>query len=121
MVKTRHASRWPADVASLVAGVAAPAVVLVVADEVTTSTMLLLVVWTVVPLHAGGRVLADARHGLACWKAARAGARMARGLPRAVRATGSLPGFGDFGGFGELASHAAVADATQRDTSHGTM
>jgi hypothetical protein len=69
--------RWPADVASLVAGVAAPAIVLAVAEVVTVVTLLLLAAWLVVPLHAGGRLLADVRHGLACWSAARLGARHA--------------------------------------------
>ncbi|TMR90526.1 hypothetical protein [Nonomuraea basaltis] len=82
VTRKRHRSRWPADVASFAAGVAAPGIVLVVADVVTLAMVLLMAVWMVVPLHAGGRVLADVRHGLACWSASRIGARHARDLVR---------------------------------------
>jgi hypothetical protein len=113
VTRTRHGSRWPADVASLVAGVVAPAIVVAVADVVSLVTLLLVAVWMVVPLHAGGRVLADVRYGLKCWSASRAGARHARGL-RLAHPTDST------GSTWERANHAVITDVTIRDNSHRT-
>lgn len=69
----------------MAAGVAAPATLMAVTRTVTPSMLLLLAVWSFVPLHAGRRVLADVRHALACWSASRAGARHARRLWRLQR------------------------------------
>jgi hypothetical protein len=61
----------------MVAGLAAPAVLLVAAPELTPA-MLLLLVWVIVPVYAAVRVIADVRYGLRWWSASRAGARHAR-------------------------------------------
>ncbi|MGR6921220.1 hypothetical protein ACU635_43850 [[Actinomadura] parvosata] len=66
---------------SMVAGLMAPAILLVAAPEMTPA-MLLLLAWVIVPLYAGVRVVADVRHGLRWWSASRAGARHARLLFR---------------------------------------
>ncbi|WP_143082626.1 hypothetical protein [Nonomuraea wenchangensis] len=59
--------------------------VVLAAAEVVPFTALLLAAWLIVPLHAGGRLIADVRYGLAWWSASRAGARHARELARAAR------------------------------------
>jgi hypothetical protein len=69
----------------MVAGVAAPAVLVAATRTMTLSTALLLAVWMFVPLHAAVRVLGDVRHAVACWSASVAGARHARSLNSQIR------------------------------------
>ena len=68
-------------------------------------TIVAMTAWTIVPVHAGRRVLAEVRHALACRSAARLGARHARHLLRAA-------------GIEDLANQPDATNVTQNTTDH---